>query len=677
MMSEHVTLLVVDDDAVDRAAVRRALKSSGLAVEIVEAEDSPGALAALSRAPFDVMLIDYRLPGSDGLELLRSVRAARADMPIIVMTGQGDEQLAVEIMKAGATDYLAKGRMSSEVLASSVRHALRMHQVEMQATEAKAQRRQAETALRQNERLLAITLKSIGDAVIAADANGHVTFMNTVAEILTGWSAREALGQPFNVVLPLIDETSQARDEAHGGTLIDGSAETLARTRTGHQFPVVSSRAPIRGDDGTPVGSVVVFRDITERARMEERLRFLAEMSQLLAASLNYEANLASLADLAVPRFAELCTIDVIHPDSTIQRLALAGIEQVTTAEYYLRDNVINLDDAYGPAQVIQTGQTEYYPELAPEQLARATPEQRAMLATTSLVSWISVPLIVRGGTLGAITFARTAAAQRFAPDDATFAEEIARRAALAVDNALLYRRAQDAIQMRDAFLSIASHELRTPLTSLLGYAELLQRRVKRSVGGHPLGEERNERILQVMIDQARRLNKMVQTLFDLSRLQTGQLGIERLSIDLGALVTRIIDEIEPTIERHTLHLQRCGETFMIMGDELRLEQVIQNLIQNAIKYSPEGGPIYVRVAHQDDGVQLSVQDRGLGIPQDSLPRIFRRFYRAENAEPYQISGMGVGLYVAKQIVDLHGGRVEVTSTEGVGSTFIVWLPTT
>lgn len=677
-MSEHVAILVVDDDLLDRAAVRRALKASGLVADVVEAENDAAAMTALSTRSFDVLLLDYQLPGTDGLALLRAIRAAGIDTPVIVMTGQGDEQLAVEIMKAGATDYLAKGKMSSEVLASSVRHALRVHQAEMHAAEATAQRQQAEVALRQNERLLAITLKSIGDAVIATDAQGCVTFMNTVAESLTGWSARAAIGQPFDEVLPLLDSATRTRCEdlvnvvLQSGAYVDPSTELLAQTRSGQQFPVVSSSAPIRGDDDMPVGVVVVFRDMTERVRMEERLRFLAEMSQVLGSSLDYQAHLSSLTQLAVPRFADLCAIDVVKPDAVVQRLAFAAIEPIAAAERYQSEHAINLSDPYGPARVIQTGQTEYYREVAQTLLDQATTEHRAIITTTSLVSWISVPLSVRGATVGAITFGRTADRPRYTPDDVSFAEEVARRTTLAVDNALLYREAQDAIHARDAFLSIASHELKTPLTSLLGYAELLQRRAKRGSGL----EERTERVIQVMVDQARRLNKMVLTLFDLSRLQTGQLSIEHAPVDIGALAARIVDEVEPTIERHTLHLERDGDALVISGDELRLEQVIQNLIQNAIKYSPEGGPISVRVAPDDDGVQISVQDHGLGIPEESLPRIFRRFYRAENAEPYQIGGMGVGLYVAKQIVDLHGGRVDVESAEGSGSTFMVWLPT-
>jgi signal transduction histidine kinase len=181
--------------------------------------------------------------------------------------------------------------------------------------------------------------------------------------------------------------------------------------------------------------------------------------------------------------------------------------------------------------------------------------------------------------------------------------------------------------------------------------------------------------MLRVTADQARRLNKMVTSLLDLSRLQTGQLSIERRPVDLRAQITRIAEEVEPTLEGHTLRLELPSMGVPVLGDELRLEQVIQNLVQNAVKYSPDGGPVHIALAPEAGWARISVRDEGLGIPPESLSRIFTRFFRAHNSDERQISGMGVGLYVVRQIIELHGGRVEVQSAERKGSTFTVWLP--
>jgi signal transduction histidine kinase len=283
----------------------------------------------------------------------------------------------------------------------------------------------------------------------------------------------------------------------------------------------------------------------------------------------------------------------------------------------------------------------------------------------------LRVPLNMRGSTHGAITFVRTSE-HPFQTDEVAFAEELARRAALAIDNALLYREAQEAIHIRDAFLSVASHELKTPLTSLLGFMDLLQRRV---TTGTVVGE-REQRRIKVATEQAHRLNKMVSSLLDVSRLQTGQLSIERSPVDLGALLLRIGAEVEQTLSQlHELTVKAPDEPIVIIGDDLRLEQVLQNLLQNAVKYSPHGGPIMMRADTWNGYARLQVQDKGMGIPQDALSHIFSRFYRAANTASQQVSGMGVGLYVVKQIVELHGGYVEVESVEDEGSTFSILLP--
>jgi signal transduction histidine kinase len=167
----------------------------------------------------------------------------------------------------------------------------------------------------------------------------------------------------------------------------------------------------------------------------------------------------------------------------------------------------------------------------------------------------------------------------------------------------------------------------------------------------------------------------MIEALLDLSRIETGQLSIERAPVDLGALARRMLDEAQPALDEHTIRYHPPGEPLLIVGDELRLEQVIQNLIQNAIKYSPSGGRIDVEVARRGDRACVTVTDQGIGIPPAALPRLFSRFYRASNVNPQHITGMGVGLYVVKEIVNLHGGEVEVTSQEGEGSTFTICLP--
>jgi signal transduction histidine kinase len=256
---------------------------------------------------------------------------------------------------------------------------------------------------------------------------------------------------------------------------------------------------------------------------------------------------------------------------------------------------------------------------------------------------------------------------------------EIAERVRVEEERAQLLAReqraraeAEAAVRVRDQFLSIAAHELKTPLTSLLGNAQLIQRRLAREGKGL---DERNQRLLRVIEEQATRLHKLIEAMLDISRIQSGQLSIESVAMDLGTLTQRVVENIRPILERHTIEIIRPDMPLLINGDELRLEQVLHNVIQNAVKYSPAGGVVTVRVEPQDDRACVTVTDQGIGIPKMALPHLFQRFYRAENVDTRHISGLGVGLYVVKEIVKLHGGEIAVTSTEGVGSSFTISLP--
>jgi PAS domain S-box-containing protein len=230
---------------------------------------------------------------------------------------------------------------------------------------------------------------------------------------------------------------------------------------------------------------------------------------------------------------------------------------------------------------------------------------------------------------------------------------------------------AEAAVRVRDTFLSTAAHELKTPLTVLQGNIQLVQRRQSRTASL----AENDERLLRTIGEQAARLNRLIALMLDISRLQTGQLTVTRIPLDIGALIWRVAEEVRPTLVQHTLTCSFPNTPLMIEGDELRLEQVLQNLLSNAVKYSPGGGPITVRAAQQGEQVWVAVADQGIGIPPANLPRLFERFYRADNVDPHQISGMGIGLHVVRAIVELHGGHVDVVSAEAGGTTFTVYLP--
>jgi PAS domain S-box-containing protein len=230
---------------------------------------------------------------------------------------------------------------------------------------------------------------------------------------------------------------------------------------------------------------------------------------------------------------------------------------------------------------------------------------------------------------------------------------------------------AESALRVRDQFLAVAAHELKTPLTALRGYSQAVRRRAQEE----RTLSERDQRALQIIDSQAKRLQGLIDSLLDIGRIQAGGFSIERKPLDLASLVSRLVDELQPALEQHTMELQSVADPLIVVGDAARLEQVVQNLLQNAIKYSPSGGLVTVNIHREHDRACLVVSDQGIGIPEAARAHLFQRFYRAENVEQRQIQGMGIGLYVVKEIVGLHGGEISVTSREGAGSIFTIYLP--
>ncbi len=457
-----------------------------------------------------------------------------------------------------------------------------------------------------------------------------------------------------------------------GAPIIDHSSTTMSHLPISQQQHWLTSYYPVPGADGQIIGVGCVVADISASKRVEEQLRFLAEVSTVLASSLEYQTTLDNVVQLAIPQLADWCSVDIVDDAGLLLQYACASsaefawssalaLEAPTNSAHDLmyhvlqHRTVLHLDGDCNDALPFGDGST-------PVSL---------WLQQQTCHSMVAAPLIVREQALGVMLFVRLKEDRIYTPADIALASELARCAAVAIDNAQLYAEAQRALHVRDQFLSVAAHELKTPITTLMGYSQLLQRRARRE--GNVA--ERDLRAIQSLSEQARRLHHLVLTLLDLSRLQVGQLSVDQVSLDLAALVQRIVVELEPTLERHTIMLELPPAPVLIAGDDLRLEQVIINLVQNAIKYSPDGGSIKVAVATAGHHARLIVTDKGIGIPDEAIPQLFGRFYRAINATTPRISGLGLGLYIVREIVTLHGGTVSVQSIENQGSTFTVELP--
>jgi len=537
-------------------------------------------------------------------------------------------------------------------------------------------RKRAETALRESEE----RFRSLFDKAplgICLGRDGKILYGNNALARMFGYDDIRALqGTPLiDLVAPEaraeIDERIRRRE---AGDSVLGSYETIGLRRDGSRFPYTVEVIRIILPDGP--ASVAFCMDVTARKRDEQRQQLLIETSELLTTSLEYEPTLERLTQVIVPRLADWVAIHMLE-DDLVRRLAVRHIDPAKTELARSRPERYPLQPGgqHIVAHVLASGKSEFYAHVPGELLIAAARDQEHLhlLRALGFRSYICVPLIARGRTLGTMTLVTSDSGRVYDSTDLLLAEDLAARAAIAIDNARLYRQAQEAVRARDQFLSIASHELKTPLTSLIGYTDLIFRRSGRDSSL----SERDLRAIRVISEQAGRLNKLVAALLDLSRIETGQLSIDRGVVELNQLVQRLVRELAQAQaqEAERIMFQPASEPLVLIGDELRLEQVIQNLVQNALKYSPGGGTVAIEVERRADQACVIVRDEGIGIPAAALSNLFRRFYRAPNVDAHRISGMGVGLFVVKEIVHLHGGKITVESQENVGSTFTVCLP--
>jgi signal transduction histidine kinase len=418
-----------------------------------------------------------------------------------------------------------------------------------------------------------------------------------------------------------------------------------------------------------------------EAEAAQRRLAFLAEASEILSASLEYETRLSSLVQLAVPYLADWCIIDMFQEDGAIHRLAIAHIDpskEMLAHQLQERYPSIKPETPHTIMNVLQSGRPWLDSEVSDTRLAAEARDAKhlEMLRTLGFKSEMVVPLVARERALGTITFVMGESGRTYGPADLGLAEELARRAAMAVENARLYQDARMSAQAREELLSIVSHDLKNPLASIKGYAQLLRRRIER------LGIPDAARLLDGLtkIDTASaRMVAQIDELLDAARLRAGQpLDLDRERIDLAALVRQVAAEHQQTTQKHAIQVVSGVPELYGSYDAARIERVFANLLANAIKYSPQGGAIVIDIAHEqiDDKLWavVAVRDQGVGIPAADLPHIFDRFHRAGNVAR-QIQGTGIGLSSARQIVEQHNGSIEVMSQEGVGATFTVRLP--
>jgi PAS domain S-box-containing protein len=496
----------MDDDEVDRLAVRRCVQQSGIAATLDEATSVPELMERLRAASYDCLLLDYHVPGVDSTALLREARRAVPETPVVMMTGRGDQEIAVELMKAGAADYLPKASLTSERLASSIRHALEI-------ARAATARRRAEEEVRTQEAHFRTLANAIPQLAWISEPDGRRSWYNDRWYEFTGLSFDDVRDFGWHRI----------HHPDHLNRVREGQYASFARGE------VWEDTYPLRRYDG-------VYRWFLSRA---------------------------------VP----------------------------------IRD---------------ESGR---------------------------IVRWL--------GTNTDITEWKEA--------------ELERERLLVMEQESRTR-AERAMKLREEILAVVAHDLRDPVHAIaMAAANLLEL---------PLPQDQQMKQLVVMRRSAKRMDRLINDLLDVSRMDAGTFAIRHGTVHLAALIEETMDAFELQAAPRRVHLttELAGDVPPVIGDRDRLAQVLANLVGNAIKFTPDGGSVRLRAAPLDNGVRVSVEDSGAGIPNDALPHVFDRFWQADRTSR---SGAGLGLAIAKGIIDAHGGRIWAESSGGSGTTVHFTVPRT
>jgi PAS domain S-box-containing protein len=489
-------------------------------------------------------------------------------------------------------------------------------------------------------------------------------YVNPTMAQLFGYSAEEIVRE--RSVEDLVAPSDRARVSEKLRQRLAGEIETLQYTFRGQRSDGTTFDVEVRGRRTVAEGRPAVIGtllDITDRKRERERLRFLARAAELLDSSLDYEVTLESLARLMIPSFADLCFIDIME-GRTVRRLAasIEGAPELEEVELGV-DTYRAWPEPRASAGAEERGilHEAVSPPTRREVLSRL--RFRGRPEPPRIRSMIAVPLAARGNAIGSMTLMTTISGRSYDAADLEFAREVARGAALAVDNARLYRESQIAIQRREEILAIVSHDLRNSLNVIL---------MATAMGLE--ADRRQQGPLEAIHGAAKQMEHLITDLLDLSAIEAGGFSVKQEPRPLEPLIRNSVSMHESLAESRGVRLvNEVGDASIVaLVDETRVTQAVGNLLGNAIKFTPEKGSVRIALEEREERAVLIVQDSGPGIPLDQVESVFDRFWKGDAGS---LEGAGLGLAIVRGIAVAHGGDVRVESTPGKGSTFYLELP--
>jgi signal transduction histidine kinase/CheY-like chemotaxis protein len=727
-------VLVVDDDQVDRESVRRALRRGGLSVDVTEAASGADALAALAGARFDCVFLDYNLPGSDGLTLLSAIRQRGHDVPVVALTGHGDEQVAVQLMKAGAADYVPKASATPERLASSLRYAIELSRAQLQARHAEAELHasaararflaDASAVLTQSldvratlEQVARLSVPILGDYCViylsgpagtlgVASAHRDVSKQAATAVIAERFRPdanhpssgiaevmRTGRAKVMNVIsAEHLDSLPSTEDEREAyRALAPASAlfvPLTARTVLGAAVFCRGGDRPSFSDDDVTLAQDLAGRAAAalENARLfqeAERARQRTERLQQVTAQLSAVVTRDEVARLFTAQAREALEassawLAVLSDDRTeLRAIASDGYDLAAIASF----DRISLDAPVPAGDTVRDGEPRWFP--SKRALVESYPATRRSMQRIDQEAVLVLP--VRSGTeIAGVMTLGFHESRPLTPDEIALGLALARQCAQALERARLYdaerlaraeaetarRDAEEANRAKSEFLARMSHDLRTPLNAIAGYAQLIEE----GIYGEPTVGQR-ESLARIRRAQGHLLT-LINDVLSFAKLEAGQVRLRITEVAVQPTLDTLRMLIEPQVSGKglSLQLEPAPAGIKVQADEERMTQILLNLLTNAVKFTEPGGRITISTECSATSVVIRVNDTGRGIAAERLESVFHPFVQGEGPDQER-QGVGLGLAIGRELARMMHGDLTAASTVGAGSVFSLTLP--
>ncbi|MEI9948586.1 MAG: response regulator [Pseudomonadota bacterium] len=669
-------ILLVDDQPKNLLALSAMLEPLGQ--EVVQASSGKEALRYLLRDEFALVLLDVQMPVLDGYEVAELIRARERSraVPIIFLTAiHRDQRLVARAYTVGAVDYILKP-IDAEILRSKVAVFIELYQkgqiIHRQAEELKrATEREFADFRRVSEYRYTMLAESMPQIVWTTDSQGQLSYGNG------RWFECAGLAESDELSWQSIVHPNEYSEFARG------FAEALADERAWEaEFRLgnVNERRfrwhlvrmlPERGPSGNVSAWVGTSTDIDARKRAEQALQMLASLTRRLGELTDRSHGLDELLAATLPVLGDSALL-YLRSDETVVKRASASLS-----------SDLNLDDPrfdLGPSTVCFDGEAEVFAnvsEILAQSGASRAGEHVWFLQELGVSSYICCPLFVRERVFGSLVFLNRDPEKHYLDSDVELAKDVAGRMATVLDNVGLYELAQteraklqEANRAKDMFLATVSHELRTPLNAIVGWGQMLR--------GGGLSHETEQRAVDTIERNGRALAQLVADLLDVSRVVSGNLHVDEGQVDLRSIVEAALDAARPVAASNgvELEVELPDQPLNTVGDATRLQQVVGNILGNALKFTAKGGHVALSLVVDGKFARLEIKDDGPGIAPEFLPVMFERFKQADNGAHRAQRGLGLGLAIVKHLVELHGGTVLAHSDGiGKGARFVVTLP--